>query len=73
MDVILILAKYLIHSDEGIRDAASDTFSRIMECRPDLRSTVIVGLSNFALTIPDMNHTLEHFVIFKVRLSFFRK
>jgi hypothetical protein len=64
-----MLAKYLIHADDGIREAASDTFSRIMEFRPDLRNSVIVGLSNFALTIPDMNHTLEHNVIYKVKTS----
>lgn len=69
IDLINMLARYLVHLDEGLREAASDALSRLMYSRPELRQALISGILAFITSISDSRYTLIFDLLGKVRAS----
>ena len=53
-----MLSRYLIHLDDTIKEAAFETLQRLMYSMPEIRATLIHGLTSYLLSIPDSRHTI---------------
>jgi hypothetical protein len=68
-DVLLQLAKYVVHVDKVISEKAYSTLYTLITTRPDLRPAIILATNDFCLSIDEDYHEIIHSMLLKVYLS----